>query len=483
MKKVKCYIVGCVIFTAILCATSCREVKEEDATASVSENAGSEVSTENIAATTASTAEKVDEEMIVDEDGEPHSTIYERFLNNEETVCIDCNADVTEGGTDCFSFKKDQGKELTLSDIISEIEDYSNQNNDGYPEVSEAWISKIEYAYIDCGKDGTQELAIRMTCMESIYNMEKNIEHLIINEKGGRLETVYCNGKSSYTNSDLIITEYGCITSKEPHFDDELMDVHREMIDSDGEYHSIPPEINKILLLNDIYGFISSFNDRKICLNKEMALIQEIKNGKEVTWKELDFDKFYDNTDYSLYDRFLDHVRAEIENVLDGKYAYTSPLDEIACPLFNDKVFRGFDMGYIRKDMDRDGIEELLFGTMPSSDEIVTMYTIKNGKICCVVTGAEREPSYLCTNGAIEVSYGAASYYSLDYYRYNSGRMDRIGGLYVDENGTCYYRVDENGNFEEQKYPLEDFDKIMATKFKKYKYKKLNFKPIIKKAN
>ena len=103
------------------------------------------------AAETYGTGAQVAEDMVSGE--KEHAAIYDRFLKNEEKVLIDCSG----YAEDFFSFKRYEGQELVLSDVINNIVNY-------YYTVDESAVSlgEVEYAYLDCGKDGNEEIALRV---------------------------------------------------------------------------------------------------------------------------------------------------------------------------------------------------------------------------------------------------------------------------------------------------------------------------------
>ena len=91
------------------------------------------------------------EDMGTEEENKEHAAIYERFLKDEEKVYLDCSADVGKN----FSLKKEEGKELTLSETIKAVIDSCNAIDEFYVK-----IQGVDCAYIDCGKDVNEELAL-----------------------------------------------------------------------------------------------------------------------------------------------------------------------------------------------------------------------------------------------------------------------------------------------------------------------------------
>lgn len=153
-----------------------------------------------------------------------HADIYKRFLKNEEKVLIDCSGDVGK----VFSLKNAEGKELTLSEVVRAVRDSCNAVDDFY-----VTLDGTEYAYVDCGKDGNEELAIEV----NMLGTKRFKECLVIKEIDGHLKTVY--GNNIKCSSDYAgyfhVNEYGYIESS----DDYLHEERRDYIDASGNNHYI----------------------------------------------------------------------------------------------------------------------------------------------------------------------------------------------------------------------------------------------------
>ena len=167
------------------------------------------------------------EDMETEEENKKHAAIYERFLKDEERVYMDCSADVGKH----FSLKKEEGKELTLSETIKAVIDSCNSVDEFYVK-----FQGVEYEYIDCGKDGNEELALII----GVEGAREWTECLIIKEIGGQLKTVYANNiEESYWYSCFDINEYGYVTSNDDSLDRYI---RMEYIDAEGKYHYIGTE-------------------------------------------------------------------------------------------------------------------------------------------------------------------------------------------------------------------------------------------------
>ncbi|WP_026654053.1 hypothetical protein [Butyrivibrio sp. AE3003] len=157
-----------------------------------------------------------------------HADIYKRFLGNEEKVLMDCSGDVGK----VFSLKNAEGKELTLSEVVRAVRDSCNAVDDFY--VTLEWT---EYAYVDCGKDGNEELALEVNMLGTRWFKEC----LVIKEIDGHLKTVYGNNIkcSSEYAGHFDVNEYGYIEST----DDYLHEKRREYIDASGNNQYISSEL------------------------------------------------------------------------------------------------------------------------------------------------------------------------------------------------------------------------------------------------
>lgn len=132
---------------------------------------------------------------------------YEKFLNNEAGLSYDrymqkgyfINPDNTEEPL----FQK--GTEYTLSEILKKLTSY-------YLEYSaNKKIDYIDYAYIDCGIDGENELVLRFNGM-NIYNADDDSTLVyVIKYIDGKL--YLCYYYETWARSETSINEYGYIVS------------------------------------------------------------------------------------------------------------------------------------------------------------------------------------------------------------------------------------------------------------------------------
>ncbi|WP_408069666.1 sigma-70 family RNA polymerase sigma factor [Butyrivibrio sp. JL13D10] len=180
---------------------------------------------------------------------EMDTTLYEKFLHNEESVHINTENDLGY----YFSFKNFTKQDYTLEEIVDTLiafykEDWMTDR------VS---LEKIEYAYIDCGNDGDKELAV-VIHTPSEEPLESWEEYLIIKNINGTLQTVYSD--VAWTRNIINLNEYGYIDI----YGDggvENSGWDKSFIDAEGKRHDVE--------------------------NAE-DLTEDIKNGKSVEWQILD---------------------------------------------------------------------------------------------------------------------------------------------------------------------------------------------------
>ncbi len=96
------------------------------------------------------------------------------------------------------------------------------------------------------------------------------------------------------------------------------------------------------------------------------------------------------------------------------------------------------NLGYVLKDIDGNGIQELLFGENygdPQNGTVLyDMYTIKDGTLVHVFDGWDRNRYYLCTNGNfINEGSSGAMQSNTAYYIYAKGDMIFIRSVIYDQ--------------------------------------------------
>lgn len=123
--------------------------------------------------------------------------VYQNFLQGKGNLTVH----VGEGKW----FGSQEEMNLTFQDMLAKVVDtylgYSDRDT----------VNSIEYAYLDCGNDGVEELALRFVGLD-IYSDDDNSDAtVVISCKDGALELVY--SCESWARSNTEINYYGCIDS------------------------------------------------------------------------------------------------------------------------------------------------------------------------------------------------------------------------------------------------------------------------------
>ena len=146
--------------------------------------------------------------------------LYHEFLNNRAEVTFDL-LDVY--GTDSFFDSKTlQGNSYTLEKLTQIL--IANYQDSGNMELH------IQYASIDCGKDGIPELALRI----DTPTVDDWSQFFVLKEYDGQLKAVYtCN---TWARSYLEVNVYGYIS----HYGSggaATSYYQKDFVDADGKYH------------------------------------------------------------------------------------------------------------------------------------------------------------------------------------------------------------------------------------------------------
>lgn len=186
-------------------------------------------------------------------------------------------------------------------------------------------------------------------------------------------------------------------------------------------------------------------------------------------------------TEFTSYDELISTIQDGLENGFSEDQQMS--LDISTCFYMNNSDFE--ILGYMIKDLDGDGVDELLLGENSADglgpDEgwdsiIYDLYTMQDGKVVHVFDGWERNRYYMCTDGTIanEGSSGAA-YSSWAYYNYKDGKLNIIESVFTDEDdnliGHCYHSDKEPYEDESNEVTEDEAMDIVES----YTYKKLEF--------
>ena len=140
-------------------------------------------------------------------------------------------------------------------------------------------------------------------------------------------------------------------------------------------------------------------------------------------------------------------------------------------------------LGYCLMDVDQDGTEELLTGTIMEDDYpnemFFDLYTIQNGNIVRVVTSGERDRYYVCENGMIANEGSSSAMNSCwNYYDYAQGKLTIKESVffdgYYDSENPYFYTTGESHDDYSCPISEESADAIID----QYTYKDLPFIPL-----
>lgn len=181
------------------------------------------VSESNDAATQTISVEDNKEDVTVPEDVPEETSLYEKFLNNEASMHINIENDHGY----YFSFSESEERDFTIEELTNFlIEELLAMQVD-----ARILEHTIEYAYIDCGNDGNNELALYIHTPTSGEDWK---EYFIIKEIDGKLESIYSN--VAWSRSHIAINEYGFIAGYGSG-GASLQGFNKEYIDADGKWH------------------------------------------------------------------------------------------------------------------------------------------------------------------------------------------------------------------------------------------------------
>lgn len=147
-------------------------------------------------------------------------SVYHRFLRGEESL------QVREGAWS----SGDGRKEWIIQDILTQIrEEYLEYS--GREE-----ISGIEYAFMDCGDDGLEEMQVRFVGLDIYGPGDDSNLTMVVSYREGRLELLYtCE---SWARSSTEIDFYGCIHSGGAESAGEYI-TQEQYIDGNGDVQTV----------------------------------------------------------------------------------------------------------------------------------------------------------------------------------------------------------------------------------------------------
>ncbi len=231
---------------------------------------------------------------------------------------------------------------------------------------------------------------------------------------------------------------------------------------------------NKMLVLLVLLSSVT------MCACDSKDLKEEVTN--EVVTSEstetVEVTDMTDSIDYSGYDDLIKKVTEEIKGGMTQEEADSLGISYAFCY----DIAVDDTRGYLRRDLDGDGIEELILGNNIDNGEIYDVYTLKDGKMVHTIMGWERCFYTLCENGTLaNYGSGGASFYGYTYYNYNgqiitNGTTDGLiesvtydGGR--DANNPWFYSNTNIYDQDAEPITVEKVNEIMSC----YEYVTLEF--------
>lgn len=163
------------------------------------------------------------------------------------------------------------------------------------------------------------------------------------------------------------------------------------------------------------------------------------------------------STGYPGYDALI----AEAQDVLENFDRFTDEMGDH----FSWVFYANWDyetLGYILRDLDGNGVEELIFGENGEGgwDGIVyDLYTIVDGEVVHIFDGWERNRYYLCENGCIaRESDGSAFEFTFAYYAYSGAKLALIEAViyhnesHAGDRDQRFYSTVYTGQLNEYEY-------------------------------
>ena len=193
-------------------------------------------------------------------------------------------------------------KGYTLNDILMELQEY-------YPHMSIE--PQIEYAYLDCGADGIEEMALRIKGM-GIYNLDDDSTIVcVIKEIEEKLECSYFY--ETWARSDTQLNYYGYVTSG----GSNSASNHgwsESYIDKDGKW-------NFICYIEEEYDITAfSWNDKLSALSDVVA---DKQYDGTIVMTTIRFEEILDEEDYENVKRYYSYYVDSVEDdvYMDGIYS------------------------------------------------------------------------------------------------------------------------------------------------------------------
>ncbi len=206
---------------------------------------------------------------------------YEKFMKNEAKVSFD--RFIPKNYMEETLYKK--GSEYTLSEVLDKVTAYYFENS------TNKKIKYIDYNYIDCGRDGVNELVLRLNGMDIYERDDESTLVYIVKYMDGKLSLCYCY--ETWARSESTMNEYGYYQSGGSGGASNYI-MEYSLIDKDGNWQFIVSieselDINQLAWLDDLgqipkvaetKGISGGIELETICFdnNKNAANSDEVSN-------------------------------------------------------------------------------------------------------------------------------------------------------------------------------------------------------------
>ena len=136
-----------------------------------------------------------------------------------------------------------------------------------------------------------------------------------------------------------------------------------------------------------------------------------------------------------IYSDILNRWRTAASERWDMETLDGNGLNYMAAYCYSDDPLNR--LGYLLNDIDGDGIEELLIGSITGDDYqdkiVLQLYTIENGAPKQVFNSGERDRYYLCSDRTIANEGSSSAFESCyNYYSYSAGELQLKGSVLFD---------------------------------------------------
>ena len=192
--------------------------------------------------------------------------------------------------------------------------------------------------------------------------------------------------------------------------------------------------------------------------------------------------KEQEGIDYSAYDELIAKAR-EVQEYSGGNFLEESPFSSV---FYEQQDYQ--TLGYLIKDVDGNGIDELIFGANTNGWDngswdgvIFDLYTIADREVDHVLNGWERNRYYLCENGCIANERSSSAFESSrNYYTYSGTELTLVesvqyNSLQDEEHPWFYSTEDASDSINAEPISEEKAAEVM----RKYQHQHPQYTPFI----